>query len=94
MVAKNSKEIILAINWNGVYGIDMAEKLLLELPYIKIQSVEAVKSIRDVTIGITIDTIDGNSFQFNCVNAPDIFDLITHFLGGLRSRSKLVTNMY
>ena len=40
----------------------------------EIKSVELVQTMRGFPIGITIDTVLNKQLQFNCTNAPDVYE--------------------
>uniref|UniRef100_A0AAY5L2T6 Myosin VIIAa n=1 Tax=Esox lucius TaxID=8010 RepID=A0AAY5L2T6_ESOLU len=73
-------DVIVAVNWTGVYFVDEQEQVLLEL------------SFPEITAGqsFTLATIKGDEFTFTSTNSEDIRDLVVTFLEGLRNRSKYV----
>ena len=54
----------------------------------EIKSVELVQTMRGYPIGITIDTVLNKQLQFNCTNAPDVHELVSSFMEGLKARSR------
>uniref|UniRef100_A0A4W6CJ42 Myosin VIIAa n=1 Tax=Lates calcarifer TaxID=8187 RepID=A0A4W6CJ42_LATCA len=87
-------DLIVAVNWTGVYFVDEQEQVLLELSF---PEITAVSSSRDVLPGgklqgqsFTLATIKGDEYTFTSNNAEDIRDLVVTFLEGLRKRSKFV----
>uniref|UniRef100_A0A669C140 Myosin VIIAa n=1 Tax=Oreochromis niloticus TaxID=8128 RepID=A0A669C140_ORENI len=70
-------DLIVAVNWTGVYFVDEQEQVLLEVSVYKGQS-------------FTLATIKGDEYTFTSNNAEDIRDLVVTFLEGLRKRSKFV----
>uniref|UniRef100_A0A8C7YZT8 Myosin VIIAa n=1 Tax=Oryzias sinensis TaxID=183150 RepID=A0A8C7YZT8_9TELE len=75
-------DLIVAVNWTGVYFVDEQEQVLLELSF---PEITAVSSSR-----FTLATIKGEEYTFTSSNAEDIRDLVVTFLEGLRKRSKFV----
>uniref|UniRef100_A0A669BHT1 Myosin VIIAb n=1 Tax=Oreochromis niloticus TaxID=8128 RepID=A0A669BHT1_ORENI len=73
-------DVIVAVNWTGVYFVDEQEQVLLEL------------SFPEITAGqsFTLATIKGDEYTFTSNNAEDIRDLVVTFLEGLRKRSRTV----
>uniref|UniRef100_A0A4W6D9R3 Myosin VIIA n=1 Tax=Lates calcarifer TaxID=8187 RepID=A0A4W6D9R3_LATCA len=73
-------DVIVAVNWTGVYFVDEQEQVLLEL------------SFPEITAGqsFTLATMKGDEYTFTSNNAEDIRDLVVTFLEGLRKRSKYV----
>uniref|UniRef100_A0A671TUZ3 Myosin VIIA n=1 Tax=Sparus aurata TaxID=8175 RepID=A0A671TUZ3_SPAAU len=76
-------DVIVAVNWTGVYFVDEQEQVLLEL------------SFPEITAGqsFTLATIKGDEYTFTSNNAEDIRDLVVAFLEGLRKRSKYVVGL-
>ncbi|CAG0921158.1 unnamed protein product, partial [Notodromas monacha] len=83
-------DVIIAVNWTGVYVVDDQEKVLLELSFPEITSMTAHKSNKAVAQTFTITTIRGEEFTFQSPNSEDIRDLVMYFLEGLRKRSRHV----
>uniref|UniRef100_A0A8C4EB46 Myosin VIIAa n=1 Tax=Dicentrarchus labrax TaxID=13489 RepID=A0A8C4EB46_DICLA len=77
-------DLIVAVNWTGVYFVDEQEQVLLELSF---PEITAVSSSRQ---SFTLATIKGEEYTFTSNNAEDIRDLVVTFLEGLRKRSKFV----
>uniref|UniRef100_A0A3B3ZWZ4 Myosin VIIAb n=1 Tax=Periophthalmus magnuspinnatus TaxID=409849 RepID=A0A3B3ZWZ4_9GOBI len=76
-------DVIVAVNWTGVYFVDEQEQVLLEL------------SFPEITAGqsFTLATIKGDEYTFTSNNAEDIRELVVCFLDGLRRRSKYVVGL-
>uniref|UniRef100_A0A3Q2CVW0 Myosin VIIAb n=1 Tax=Cyprinodon variegatus TaxID=28743 RepID=A0A3Q2CVW0_CYPVA len=73
-------DVIVAVNWTGVYFVDEQEQVLLELSFPEITAVKCGH--------FTLATIKGDEYTFTSNNAEDIRDLVVTFLEGLRKRSK------
>ncbi|CAF5162076.1 unnamed protein product, partial [Rotaria magnacalcarata] len=84
-------EVIIAVNWTGVYVIDDQEQVLLELSFPEITQILSSKSTsRQQNNSFTIVTIKNEEYTFTSNNADDIRDLIINFLEGLKRKSKYV----
>ena len=85
-VPKN--DVIIAINWTGLYFVDDQEKVLLELSFPEITSIMTQKTIRPSMQNFLLATLSGDEYVFQSPNSEDIGDLVTFFLIGLKNRSK------
>ncbi|UJR09223.1 hypothetical protein I4U23_013470 [Adineta vaga] len=84
-------EVIIAVNWTGVYVIDDQEQVLLELSFPEITQILSSKSSgRQQSNSFTIITIKNEEYTFTSNNADDIRDLVINFLEGLKRKSKFV----
>uniref|UniRef100_A0AAQ5YMR0 Myosin VIIAa n=1 Tax=Amphiprion ocellaris TaxID=80972 RepID=A0AAQ5YMR0_AMPOC len=86
-------DLIVAVNWTGVYFVDEQEQVLLELSF---PEITAVSSRKLQSQSFTLATIKGDEYTFTSNNAEDIRDLVVTFLEGLRKRfpSKVFTVMF
>uniref|UniRef100_A0A7N8XXN1 Myosin VIIAa n=1 Tax=Mastacembelus armatus TaxID=205130 RepID=A0A7N8XXN1_9TELE len=80
-------DLIVAVNWTGVYFVDEQEQVLLELAF---PEINAVSSRKLQGQSFTLATIKGDEYTFTSNNTEDIRDLVVTFLEGLRKRSKFV----
>uniref|UniRef100_A0A8B9I8R4 Myosin VIIA n=1 Tax=Anser brachyrhynchus TaxID=132585 RepID=A0A8B9I8R4_9AVES len=83
-------DVIVAVNWTGVYFVDEQEQVLLELSFPEITAVSRGKLQGQ---SFTLATIKGDEYTFTSNNAEDIRDLVVTFLEGLRKRSKYVVTL-
>uniref|UniRef100_A0AAQ5YT46 Myosin VIIAb n=1 Tax=Amphiprion ocellaris TaxID=80972 RepID=A0AAQ5YT46_AMPOC len=83
-------DVIVAVNWTGVYFVDEQEQVLLELSFPEITAVSRGKLQGQ---SFTLATIKGDEYTFTSNNAEDIRDLVVAFLEGLRKRSKYVVGL-
>ncbi|CAK1602792.1 unnamed protein product [Parnassius mnemosyne] len=83
-------DVIIAVNWTGVYVVDDQEQVLLELSFPEITSVSSQKTNKVFTQTFSLSTVRGEEFTFQSPNAEDIRDLVVYFLEGLKKRSKYV----
>eukprot|EP00057_Strongylocentrotus_purpuratus_P025453 XP_011679927.1 PREDICTED: myosin-VIIa [Strongylocentrotus purpuratus] len=83
-------EVIIAVNWTGVYVVDDLEQVLLELSFPEITQVSSSRTGKLHGQSFTLLTVKGEEFTFTSSNAEDIRDLIVYFLDGLKKRSRYV----
>ncbi|XP_076002110.1 unconventional myosin-VIIa-like [Genypterus blacodes] len=83
-------DLIVAVNWTGVYFVDEQEQVLLELSFPEITAVSSSRGGKLQGQSFTLATIKGDEYTFTSNNAEDIRDLVVTFLEGLRNRSKFV----
>ncbi|XP_018103359.1 unconventional myosin-VIIa isoform X2 [Xenopus laevis] len=83
-------DVIVAVNWTGVYFVDEQEQVLLELSFPEIMAVSSSRGGKMQGQSFTLATIKGDEYTFTSNNAEDIRDLVVTFLEGLRKRSKYV----
>ncbi|KAE8627890.1 hypothetical protein XENTR_v10007205 [Xenopus tropicalis] len=83
-------DVIVAVNWTGVYFVDEQEQVLLELSFPEITAVSSSRGGKMQGQSFTMATIKGDEYTFTSNNAEDIRDLVVTFLEGLRKRSKYV----
>ncbi|XP_068172673.1 myosin VIIAa isoform X4 [Antennarius striatus] len=83
-------DLIVAVNWTGVYFVDEQEQVLLELSFPEITAVSSSRGGKLQSQSFTLATIKGDEYTFTSNNAEDIHDLVVTFLEGLRKRSKFV----
>ncbi|KAG1715049.1 Myosin-VIIa [Nymphon striatum] len=81
-------DIIIAVNWTGVFVVDDQEQVLLELSFPEITSITTHKADKPFNHSITISTVRGEEFTFQSTNSEDIKDLVMYFLDGLKKRSR------
>ncbi|KAL3220022.1 hypothetical protein MRX96_030100, partial [Rhipicephalus microplus] len=86
-------DVIIAINWTGVYVVDEQEQVLLELSFPEITSVASHKGNRPFLQSFTLSTVRGEEFTFQSPNSEDVRDLVDFFLEGLKKRSKFVISL-
>ncbi|KAK7792575.1 hypothetical protein R5R35_008669 [Gryllus longicercus] len=83
-------DVIIAVNWTGVYVVDDQEQVLLELSFPEVTAVASHKTSKVFSQTFTLSTVRGEEFTFQSPNAEDIRDLVVYFLEGLKKRSKFV----
>ncbi|XP_035827560.1 myosin-VIIa [Aplysia californica] len=83
-------DVIIAVNWTGVYVVDDQEAVLLELSFPEITAVSSSRTGKMHGQSFTLATVKGDEYTFTSPNAEDIRDLVVTFLEGLKKRSKFV----
>ncbi|XP_041355506.1 myosin-VIIa-like isoform X2 [Gigantopelta aegis] len=83
-------DVIIAVNWTGVYVVDDQEQVLLELSFPEITAVSSSRTGKMHGQSFTLATVKGHEYTFTSPNAEDIKDLVVTFLEGLKKRSKYV----
>ncbi|XP_042312854.1 unconventional myosin-VIIa [Sceloporus undulatus] len=86
-------DVIVAVNWTGVYFVDEQEQVLLELSFPEITAVSSSRGGKLQGQSFTLANIKGDEYTFTSNNAEDIRDLVVTFLEGLRKRSKYVVTL-
>ncbi|NXN83044.1 MYO7A protein, partial [Bombycilla garrulus] len=86
-------DVIVAVNWTGVYFVDEQEQVLLELSFPEITAVSSSRGGKLQGQSFTLATIKSDEYTFTSNNAEDIRDLVVTFLEGLRKRSKYVVTL-
>ncbi|XP_022095227.1 myosin-VIIa-like isoform X1 [Acanthaster planci] len=83
-------DVIVAVNWTGVYVVDDLEQVLLELSFPEITQVSSSRTGKLHGQSFTILTVKGDEYTFTSSNAEDIRDLIVFFLEGMKKKSRYV----
>ncbi|KAK2172331.1 hypothetical protein NP493_972g00051 [Ridgeia piscesae] len=83
-------DVIIAVNWTGVYVVDDQEQVLLELSFPEITAVSSSRTGKMHGQSFTLATVKGDEYTFTSPNADDIRDLVVTFLEGLKKRSRYV----
>ncbi|XP_050389741.1 myosin-VIIa [Patella vulgata] len=83
-------DVIIAVNWTGVYVVDDQEQVLLELSFPEITAVSSSRTGKMHGQSFTLATVKLDEYTFTSPNAEDIRDLVVTFLEGLKKRSKFV----
>ncbi|KAF7992912.1 hypothetical protein HCN44_005693 [Aphidius gifuensis] len=74
--------LIIAVNWTGIYLIDNQEEILLEISF-----PELADLIIDTKKNIVLTTIQREEFVFKIFEAEDLASLINYLMDGLREKS-------
>ena len=85
-LAKN--DVIIAINWTGLYFVDDLEQVLLELSFPEVTSIYTQKNGRPFMTCFILSTLRGEEYTFQSPNSEDITELVSKFLTGLKDESK------
>uniref|UniRef100_UPI00358E9D69 unconventional myosin-VIIa n=1 Tax=Myxine glutinosa TaxID=7769 RepID=UPI00358E9D69 len=89
----SQRDVVVAVNWTGVYFVDDQEQVLLELSFPEITAVSCSREGKNQGQNFSLATIRGDEYTFSSINAQDIRDLVVCFLEGLRSRSIYVVSL-
>ncbi|KAE9550764.1 hypothetical protein FO519_006016 [Halicephalobus sp. NKZ332] len=81
-------EVIVAVNFTGIYVVDDQEQVLVEFSFPEITGITSSGSKRLGTDTFTIQTISGDEYTFQSPNAEDIKELVVYFLNGLKEKSR------
>ncbi|CAH0557546.1 unnamed protein product [Brassicogethes aeneus] len=81
----SKKNIIIAVNWTGVFFIDDAEQILQDLTYENITFVTFEK--KQEKLLCLIQTIAKEEYAFHSPDAKNLCALVQHVLDGLKKRS-------
>ncbi|XP_019863708.1 PREDICTED: unconventional myosin-VIIa-like [Amphimedon queenslandica] len=81
-------DVIIAVNWTGVYFVDDQEHVLLETSFPEITNVTSSRTASGQSF--TIVTVKGEEYTFTSANGEEICQLVNYFLEGLRKRSSYV----
>ncbi|XP_068084788.1 myosin-VIIa [Anabrus simplex] len=82
--------VIIAVNWTGLYLVDDQEQVLLELSFPEVSSITINKNSYGVAHSFTLVTIQGQEFVFRSLNSEELCSLVNFLLDGLRSKSHYV----
>ncbi|OAF63707.1 hypothetical protein A3Q56_08588, partial [Intoshia linei] len=86
-------DIVIAVNWTGLYVVDEFEQVLLELNFPEITAVSLSRSGKLNGQSFSLSTVKGDDYTFTSANSSDIHDLLLFFLNGLKSRSRFVVSL-
>ncbi|WAR27663.1 MYO7A-like protein, partial [Mya arenaria] len=79
-------DVIIAVNWTGVYVVDDQKQVLLELSFPEITAVSSSRTGKMHGQSFTLATVKSDEFTFTSPNAEDIRDLVATFLESLKKR--------
>nr|XP_022919052.1 myosin-VIIa-like [Onthophagus taurus] len=79
--------MIIAVNWTGVYLIDDQEQILLELTFADIAYVNYQQNTKFQLHNITFSTIRNEEYVFQSPDAESLYNLLIYLLDGLKKRS-------
>uniref|UniRef100_A0AC35EU69 Myosin-VIIa n=1 Tax=Panagrolaimus sp. PS1159 TaxID=55785 RepID=A0AC35EU69_9BILA len=86
-------EVIVAVNFTGIYVVDDKEEVLVEFSFPEISGITCSASKRLGTETFTIQTIGGDEYTFQSPNSDDIRELVVYFLSGLRRLSRFAVTI-
>ncbi|XP_078485190.1 unconventional myosin-VIIa-like isoform X1 [Ciona intestinalis] len=87
-------EVVIALNWTGVFFLDDQEQILLELPFVEVTGVVANKSSEKMKAAtITLSTVRGDELVMTSSSSDDICSLVNLFIEGLKERSRYAVTL-
>lgn len=88
---KLSKDnLVIAVNWTGMYMVDDQEQILMELSFAEITYVGYQKHMETNQQHFTIRTIQKEEFVFLSPDAEELNNLVVYLIDGLKKRSQYV----
>lgn len=85
-----TNNVIVAVNWSGVYMIDDQEQILLELSYCDIVNVGYQQNKNSLLHDFTLTTVRKEDYLFISPEAENLCKLIQYIQDGLKKRSLYV----
>lgn len=82
--------IIIAVNWTGIFIVDDQEQMLLELSYVEITNVKYVNDAKSRFGNFILQTIQKEELVFQSMDAQELNDLVVFLIDGLKKRSLYV----
>ncbi|XP_057601473.1 unconventional myosin-VIIb isoform X2 [Hippopotamus amphibius kiboko] len=79
-------QLILAVNWKGLYFLDQKEKMLLELSFLEVMSLITNREARGGQ-RLALSTLHEEEYEFRSHSSVAIAELVALFLDGLKERS-------
>lgn len=84
------KNMIIAVNWTGIYMIDDQEQILLELIFPDLIHVEFKRNEKGDMHDFSFDTVRKEHYVFRSPDAENLYNVILVLLDGLKKRSLFV----
>nr|XP_029708948.1 myosin-VIIa-like isoform X1 [Aedes albopictus] len=85
-----SSNVMIAVNWSGVYFVDDQEQVLVELSYPEIMQIDGEEADSNEVGTLFISTIQKEDYVFKSFEAKPLADLVNYILNELRTRSLYV----
>lgn len=85
-----TKNMIIAINWTGIYMIDDQEQILLELTFCDVSSVSFERLAHTLLHKFVLTTVRNEEYSFLSPDAESLCTLVQYLLDGLKKRSTFV----
>ncbi|KAG8514234.1 Unconventional myosin-VIIb, partial [Galemys pyrenaicus] len=79
-------QLVLAVNWKGLFFLDQREKLLLELSFVEVMSLATNREARGGQ-RLVLSTLHEEDYEFTSPSSVAIAELVALFLEGLKERS-------
>uniref|UniRef100_H2YRX1 Myosin VIIA n=1 Tax=Ciona savignyi TaxID=51511 RepID=H2YRX1_CIOSA len=89
-----TNEVLIAVNWTGVFFLDDQEQVLLELPFAEMTGITANKGSEKMKAAtITVTTVRGDALTMTSSSSDDVCELVNLFIDGLKERSRYVVTL-
>uniref|UniRef100_A0A182W6G5 Myosin motor domain-containing protein n=1 Tax=Anopheles minimus TaxID=112268 RepID=A0A182W6G5_9DIPT len=82
-----SPNIIIAVNWSGLFFVNEQEQVLVELAYPEIVQVSCEEDGETEIGTLYLGTIQGEEFSFKTFDARVVSELVNFLIDGLKKRS-------
>lgn len=82
--------IIIAVNWTGVYFVDDQEQILMEMSFPEIAEVSLQRFNSNSMHNLIITTVQREEYVFQSMDSEDLVTLINYLIDGLKERSQYV----
>lgn len=83
----SKSNVIIAVNWTGIFIVDDQEQILLELSYIEINYVGYKKDENAQFGNFILRTVQKEELIFQCLDSQDLSNLVIYIIDGLKKRS-------
>uniref|UniRef100_A0A1Q3FYL2 Putative myosin class v heavy chain n=1 Tax=Culex tarsalis TaxID=7177 RepID=A0A1Q3FYL2_CULTA len=82
-----TSNVIIAVNWSGIFFVDDQEQVLLEISYPEIMQIDCDDGDDNDVGTLFVNTIQNEDFVFKSFEAKSLSSLINYILKELRNRS-------
>ncbi|XP_011308112.1 myosin-VIIa [Fopius arisanus] len=85
-----TNNVIIAVNWTGIYFIDDQEQMLLEMAFPEVAEVTVQNFHENASKNLVITTVQRDEWVFQTFDAEDLASLINFLVDGLKEQSTWV----
>ncbi|XP_034941710.1 myosin-VIIa-like [Chelonus insularis] len=82
--------IIIAVNWTGIYFVNDEEQVLMEISFPEIAEIMVQKFNNSLNNNLVLTTIQREEFIFQSIEADDLVSLVNFLIDGLKEKSLYV----
>lgn len=82
-----TNNVIIAVNWTGIYLIDNQEEILMEISFPEVAELIVQNFELKTMKNIVLTTIQKEEFVFQIFEAEDLASLVNYLINGLREKS-------